>query len=222
MKKVLHAIKQYFKTMPRHMKILLTAIVLLCLVTATANTVIGKYVFDKEVNGTFVANAKLADTFKLLEHQAVQGTDGSYTLNNGSVVNANTYQLIPGLTIPKDPYVAITGKTAIGAYLYLEVIEDSLSAQLTYAIDTTKWTLLSGVVGPHGGAVYTYAAGLIDNQSTGLDHIAILSGNSFTLTKTPITGSAEALKFCGYLIQPASGEATALAAFTGKFSAVTP
>ena len=222
MKKVGHAIRQYFKTMPRHTKILLAALVLFCLLMATAQLVLGKYVFGKTVNGSFVTNAKLADTFQLLEHQAVQNTDGSYSLSGSTLVTTNTYQLIPGLTIPKDPYVAITGKTALGAYLYLEVVEDSLSAQLTYAIDTTNWTLLTGAVGPHGGTVYTYAAGLIDDNSTGIDHINILSGSAFTLSRTPVTGSAEALKFCGYLIQPEAGETTAAAAFTGKFSAVTP
>ena len=83
MKKVLHAIKQYFKTMPRHMKILLTAIVLLCLVTATANTVIGKYVFDKEVNGTFVANAKLADTFQVTVYTVGIGSNNAVVKQDG-------------------------------------------------------------------------------------------------------------------------------------------
>ena len=221
MKKICQAFKRYFQTMPRHMKVLMAAILLFSLSILTMRAVIGKYVFTKATAGTFVAGAQLAESFRLQEHEAVQAEDGHYTLGS-AVVTTNTYKLIPGLTIPKDPYVSIIGKTDIDAYLYLEVIEDSLAAQLTYEIDDTTWTLLSGMTGPHGGALYTYAAGLVNDQSTGLDHIPVLKNNSFSLTPIPVTGSTEALKFCGFLVEPTGAEATAAAAFTGKFAAVTP
>lgn len=46
------------------------------------------------------------------------------------VVNENTYQnVMPGMTLPKDPYIKITagGKTEVPAYLYISVKDDEQS-----------------------------------------------------------------------------------------------
>lgn len=222
MKKIYLGLKNYFKTMPGGMRIILTATVLLGAVILTSHLALGKYVKRDSRPGELVVGAKLADSFKLVEHEAVRNEDGSYTLDS-ALVTSNTYKLIPGLTIPKDPYIAISTKTPIKAYLYLEVIEEEISSKLSYEINDTDWTLLSGLTGPHGGAVYAYRDGLlIDNLTPDLDHISILKDNSFSLSRTPVTGTSEALRFCGYLVQPTETDTTAAEAFNGKFSEVTP
>ena len=156
----------------------------------------------------------------------MQGGDGSYTLDPNVTVTSNTYKLIPGLTIPKDPYITITGKTSVDAYLYLEVIEVNKAVQLSYTIDSGYWTPVDGIAGPHGGSVYYYNRTpgngyKINDQTTGLSAIPILTSDSFRLGKLPITGSTESLKFCGYLVQAISGDSVTTA-FQGKFTTVTP
>ena len=225
MKKLFSSIKNYVKTLPTYMKVVFVAVLLLCLTVITSRIAIGKYTFSQVTNGTYRAGFRLADTFTLLEHEAVQGSDGSYTLGTDTVVT-NEYKLIPGLTIPKDPYITITGKTSIDAYLYLEVIEVNKAAQLSYTIDSGYWTPVDGIAGPHGGSVYYYNRTpvngyKINDQTTGLTAIPVIASNSFTLTKIPITGSTEALKFCGYLVQAVDGE-NVTTAFQGKFATVTP
>ncbi len=217
MKKVFKAIGNYVRSTPLHVILIAAAILLLVGVVITANTVLGKYVTEDHVVGTFTVSKRLAASFKLQEHTAVQGADGSYTLDE-TLVTTNTYQLIPGLTIPKDPYISISGKTSIPAYIYVEVVNSSVVNTVDYDIDATKWTLLDGVTGPHDGAVYTYSAGLVDNSTSGLGSIPILANNSFTLPPLPITGEREVLTFYGYLIEPTSDSATAAETFTGTYS----
>ena len=57
MKKIRQVFKRYFQTMPRHMKVLMAAILLFSLSILTMRAVIGKYVFTKATAGTFVAGA---------------------------------------------------------------------------------------------------------------------------------------------------------------------
>ena len=217
MKKVFKAIGKYLRETPPHVIVLAVALLLLIGAVITASTVLGKYTVDTRIYGTFEVSTRLAERFALQEHRAVQGEDGSYTLHPTDLVTTNTYQLIPGLTIPKDPYIAIVDKTSIPAYIYVEVLPTLVSPSVSYGINTMYWTQLTGVTGPHGGQVYSYAAGLVDNNSTGLGNIPILAGNSFSLPPTPITGADECLTFYGYLIEPTSASATATATFTGTF-----
>ena len=212
------AIGNYLRTTPPHVILIAAALLLLIGVAITASTVFGKYTTEDRIYGTFKVSSRLASRFALQEHEAVQGEDGAYTLDTNSLVTTNVYKLIPGLTIPKDPFISIEDKTSIPAYIYVEVVPASVSPSVNYSVDATVWQELSGVTGPHGGQVYTYRAGLVDDQSSGLDHIPILTSNSFSLPPLPITGTRETLTFYGYLIEPTTASATAAATFTGTFS----
>ena len=215
MKKFFNAIGNFIRNTPMHVIIIAAALLLMIGTVITMSAVLGKYTTEERMYGTFSVSNRLASRFALQEHEAVQGEDGSYTLDMSSVVINNSYQLIPGLTIPKDPYISVENKTSVPAYIYFEVVEDNVSSSVSYSVNGTLWTLLSGVTGPNGGAVYTYSAGLVDDTSAGLDLIPILSDNSFSLPPTPITGEAECLKFYGYMIEPTTSTATAEATFTG-------
>ena len=153
-------------------------IVLILIIAASAlvGVSVAKYIQTTTFTGTLKFNAKLAESVEMLEHQAERQSDGSYTLintendpetekNEEITVSKNEYVLIPGLDIPKDPFVRITGKTSIEAYLYVEVVEniDSIKDEtsnteekvITWIMDE-DWLLLSEVTGKHG-AVYVYA-----------------------------------------------------------------
>ena len=108
--------------------------------------------------------AALAEDVILQEHKAERNLDGSYSLTDQIATadpngNYNSYALLPGLDIPKDPYITIMKKTPIEAYLFVEVVEKgdvgTDGKVITYAMDSS-WLKLNGVTGKHNGTVYVY------------------------------------------------------------------
>lgn len=143
--------------------LILLAVVLL--IGATVGTAVGKYVTTITVPGKVVFTADLAEEVKLQEHQAKRNADGSYYLTNQIAQpdlngNHNTYDLLPGLDIPKDPHITISNKTPIEAYLFVEVVESGNVALkdkvITYTVDS-NWLKLNDVTGKNGGTVYVHA-----------------------------------------------------------------
>lgn len=170
----------------------------------------GKYVQDRSFDGKVTFKASLASDVILQEHTAQRQTDGSYKLVE-PFVSQNTYYLIPGLDIPKDPHIIIEGKTPIEAYLFVEVVS-SLDAPVTYSVDTSLWTKVD-VTSKHGGTVYRYMGeGFPENP------IYILSGNTVTvsqnLLKTSVDDGDDLLTFYVYLIEKV-GSASAEEAYRG-------
>ena len=117
-----------------YLSVLLLVFVLV--LAATAGVVYAKYIrtFEQTVNVTVTAD--LAESVALYESQAVKKDDGSYSLNSESRVTQNTYTLLPGLDVPKDPTIEIVGKTNVPAYLYIEVV-DKLNASIAYTDRTS-------------------------------------------------------------------------------------
>ena len=89
----------------------------------------------------------LAESFRLLDVPVTIQEDGSYAVDSSSdaqTTSGFSYKLIPGVTLPAAPYVEITGKAEIPAYLYIEVKNTNDDVSLTF---DNSWTLLSGVTG---------------------------------------------------------------------------
>ena len=170
-----------------------------------------KYITQTTVANEVQYNNTLAESFKLLDVPAVQQEDGSYeqdTSSDAQPTSGFSYKLIPGITLPAAPYIEITGKTEIPAYLYIEVDNDG-PVELTF---DSSWTELSGVTGKNGGTVFVYDDG---EALTGDDPDAVLTVQTFTvdeLDKIPTTDEGE-VKVYAYMIQKV-GEATAEQAFT--------
>lgn len=164
-----------------------TALASLILLTALTG-VYAKYVTDQFFEGQATITANLG-TIDLQEHKAMRDPTGLYTLTDTVLpydeTIGNAYTLIPGLDIPKDPYVQIIGKTTIPVYVFVEV-KDNLpvsNSQITYSVDTTLWTKLEDVTGVNGGTVYVYNDAIDHNFGTnGTGTIRILTtdtnGNS--------------------------------------------
>ena len=140
-----------------------------------AGPITAKYKTEKRITGEVKFTAKLADRILIQEHEAVRQTDGSYVLDADKIVEQQSYSLMPGVDIPKDPFITIEGKTAIPAYLYVEVVEGSeFPAEVAYKL-TSDWTLLKTtaegsqtevpVTGPNGGKVYVYKD-ILTNENT--------------------------------------------------------
>lgn len=170
-----------------------------------------KYVTERAVANEVSYTNTLAVSFKLLDIPVIQQEDGSYaqdTTSDAQPTSGFSYKLIPGITLPAAPYIEITGKTGIPAYLYLEVAN---SGPVTLSYDSS-WAELSGVSGKNGGTVYVYDGG---NALTGDDPEAVLTVQTFTvdeLEATPVTDEGE-VKVYSYMIQKV-GETSAEQAFT--------
>lgn len=161
--------------------------------------VLAKYKTERLIAGEVDYTNTLAESFKLLDKPVVQQEDGSYKLDESAEAEPTdgfSYKLIPGITIPAAPYVEITGKTEIPAYLYLEV-ENTGSAALTF---DSKWTEIN-VTGKRGGTVYVYDNGTV---LTGDDEEAVDVYPTFTvdtLSKYPDDLTEGKVKVYAYLLQ---------------------
>lgn len=136
---------------------------LLLILGAGIGSIAAKYVYSQKLEARVTFTAKLADNLLLQEHEAVRRPDGSYILNDTLLPTddktGNTYELLPGLDIPKDPYVQVVNKTPIRAYLYVEVVEeaDALHKAIEYKMNPA-WQNLN-MEGKHGGKLYVYKIG---------------------------------------------------------------
>lgn len=129
------------------------SLVLLVLCLLTTGALLGKYVTDTELkSGTVEFSAKLAESIVVREHKVDRAPNGEYILSASDADDAyitdkssppeQGYILIPGVDIPKDPEVVITGKTDIPAYLFVEVVKtysggtpvDPASDPVTYEV----------------------------------------------------------------------------------------
>ena len=210
---------------------LLGALLLVLLLTAGAaiGSLAAKYLYQQKLEATVTFTASLASNFQLLESNAVKDTDtGAYTLTEESVY-VNTYELIPGLDIPKDPYVIVEGKTPLPAYLYVEVVDGNREVTATengpQILDYTirkNWTKIA-VTGLYGGDVYCYTGSGTEpvtvDDSLKNEKIYILEGRdqypngmvtvSQHLLHSEISGS---LKFYGYLYEAYTDKETSAVA----------
>lgn len=199
-------------------KTLLTilAVVLVCCIAVAGTLAVLTMATTEPVKNTFIAagGGKLAAGLELKEHGIDTNADGSYKLNT-TEVTTNKYEVLPGVDLPKDPFVRIADKTNAPAYLYVEVV-DGLDANMTYKL-TSEWTLLSGVTGANGGAVYVYKNGEILTKTTApTGNIYILEDNKITVGDNVEALSEEGdtgvdLVFYGYLAQASAGNNAAAA-----------
>lgn len=161
-------------------------IVLVLLLISLVSFAVGKYVTTVETVGTVEFTAELAENMLLQEHKAVRQSDGTYKLDANAIVDTNTYILVPGVDVPKDPHIVIENKTPIRAYLYVEIVDtlDTVKVGqqdvklIDYAL-TADWEK-TNTVGEHGGAVYKYKTVLNRNVS---NPIYILADNKVTVSQ---------------------------------------
>lgn len=155
--------------------LLVLALLLIC----TVGGVSAKYITTLNKGSTVKFTAELAEDFILREHEAIRADNGTYSLSaTTTTTEGQSYELIPGLDIPKDPHVVITGKTEVPAYLYIEIVESLDSAVInginTKLVDYTVancWKAVDeSVKAPqHGGTVYVYTDGTSESTPFKLD-----------------------------------------------------
>ena len=156
--------------------VLLAAVLIIALVVGLSSA---KYKTEKRLTGDVKFTVKLADKILIQEHEAVRQDDGSYVLDMEKVVEEQPYDLMPGVDVPKDPYITVEGKTPIPAYLYVEIVEGSnfpvvvdengeITPLIKYNV-TGDWKPLVDngipVTGLNGGKVYVYNDILTDKNT---------------------------------------------------------
>lgn len=197
--------------MNKNRRIAFLLAVLFCL-SAVTFVAVAKYIKDVPFSGNVTFKADLAETFTLTETKAVRQESGSYILS-GEQVTQNPYTLMPGVDVPKDPKITITGKTAVPAYLYVEVLEsENFPATVTYSM-ATGWEAL-GITGPKGGKVYVY--GTVLNGTTPDLTIPILENDTLKVSQNLLRGTTATMTFYGYMAQQVSGR-DEKATFTDEF-----
>ena len=157
------------------------------LLGACIGSVAAKYIYSTQLTATVTFTAELAEKIELLERKAVSTKNdanptSNYKLTN-ETVTANTYELMPGVDIPKDPYVKITKKTPIPAYLYVEVVDttpvitvDGTEKHIISYKMGDDWQEVTGVTGANGGKLYCYKDTVLTD--TGDMQIYILDGGA--------------------------------------------
>lgn len=189
------------------------------------------------VKNTFVAGGAVKQSdLELFEHVANMKTDGSYTLDISKKADAgengvyNSYTVMPGVNLPKDPTVNV--KAASGAYyLFVEVTKGSgftgTNPPLSCNVDTTKWEKLD-IAGKEVYVYYVNKDGAKTYiQSDKVENVAVLktigdTQNTITVSDdndivaTLTNDSASALTFKAYACQ-AAGFQSATEAFNQCF-----
>lgn len=171
----------------------------------------------EETEVTF--SAELARTLTLTESKAEPETDGTYTLDtNADSVKNNSYKVLPGVDIPKDPKITIVDKTDIAAYLYVELIDTGSANTISYAM-SSDWKKLDV---PNRN-VYVYVGGgttelpLKSNTFPNGDaEIYLLKDNKIIVSER-YAGESFDLTFKAYLLQ-VIGEESAATVFTEAIS----
>lgn len=170
-------------------------LLLLALMGTGIGAAMAKYVYQQQFSARVTFTARLAQELRLLESKAVATQDdpkSNYKLTE-ETVTSNTYELMPGVDIPKDPYVRITGKSPIPAYLFIEVVDRTNSA-IEISL-RPEWIELDGadIVPQHGGTVYYYNPGEHPTPLASFDKedFPILAEDKVTVKQTYLHGDKE-------------------------------
>lgn len=184
-------------------------IVLTLLLIALTTFAVGKYITTIQKPGTVTFNAKLAENVMLVESRITRKADGTYETTSETITGAQSYTLIPGLDIPKDPHIVIQGKTPIPAYLYLEVEESISNTSIRWSLNKTDdnkdYWIESNKLAPKktDNKIYVYSTDGANPHKIITDMtVHILEGDEITVNQALLSGDEEnLLKFYAYLIE---------------------
>lgn len=175
-----------------------------------------KYKTEKVMQGNVKFTAELAKKIEVVEHKVTRQEDGSYTMDPAATSSANDYMLMPGVDIPKDPYVVVTGKTSIPAFLYVEIVESTDFPEKVTYVTTDDWSLVKDtngnpVAGLNGGKVYVYNTQLTNANTLDSTQFQVLkadaNGNTLTVSQNLPRGTSAKLDFYAYICQVVEGDA---------------
>ena len=188
-----------------------------------------KYKTEKQMQGKIKFTATLYETIKIQEHPATRSDNGSYTVDKGATpVQEQEYTFMPGVDLPKDPFITVSGKTNIPAWLYVEVVPGGIEKvgpdgskvdNVTFTVDPEHWIKLDGVAGEHeGGQLYAYKTTITtaDTQTGSGENIKLHefyilaedeNGNTLTVSQYATRDDKVTLDFYAYICQAVTDSA---------------
>lgn len=211
--------------------------VLLILLLFAAGSRIGavsaKYVTERTLQSQVTFTAKLAEKMVLEEYEVVRTPKGDYAYetqpdtNHYITVKSNSYVLMPGVDIVKKPYIQISQKTPIKAYLFLEIVGHQPGAEtngVKYTLEDEWQPAMTGegatqtqFTGKNQGLVYVYSSDgnpveLDENltQDTGFKNIDIIKEGKVYVSQK-LDKSAEAFTVTFYAVMAEAVEGKSLA-----------
>ena len=182
----------------------LTSAVVLVLAIPIAGTLAWLSDETPAVTNTFTSAALFEnpqEEFSLWEHKAVLQSNGSYELT-ADEVPTNTYGVLPGVNLPKDPTVEVANLQE-NAYLFLKVT-GTLPQGMSYAIDDANWEALPGETN-----VYVYKGAPADatgkiisaSETAKVSFNANIIKNQQIAVSNEYNGGSNTLAFEAYMIQ---------------------
>lgn len=183
------------------------ALVLVCVISISGTLAYLKVTTQAPVVNTFVAAGggsllEATGSFVLDESKANKAGN-VYTLNTAERVTENSYEVLPGSSVPKDPTITVKGKNDVAAYLYVEIVDGTSNINWSIA---DGWTRLDGVTGKYGGAVYVYKdtlANPTDVAGGATYTITVLKDDKVTIgnVENLELGDGKTMTFYAYLAQ---------------------
>ena len=184
-----------------------------------------KYVTERTLQSQVTFTAKLAEKMVLEEYEVVRTPKGDYAYetqpetNHYITVKSNSYVLMPGVEIKKDPYIRITDKTDIEAYLFLEIVgmpPEGDGKGVTYQL-MDEWKLVENLTGKNGGKVYVYSQGedpvkLTDktlDSSNGISIIKIIKDGKVYVSQKLAKDAKLEIKFYAVMAEAVDGKTLA-------------
>lgn len=191
------------------------ALVLVCVISISGTLAYLKVTTQTPVVNTFVAAGggsllEATGSFVLDESKANK-VGNVYELDTATRVTENSYEVLPGASVPKDPTITVTGKNDVAAYLYVEIVDGT--SNIDWDV-TGDWTRLDGVTGNYDGAVYVYKDMLANptNVEGGATYtITVLEGDKVTIGNADDLGlgDGKTMTFYAYLAQAVIDDAVA-------------
>ena len=211
------------RKMTRRGRTILTALILVAVlaVTAVIGFVSAKYMEQSVLPGKISISATLAQSIEIYEHEAERTEHGDY-VTTADTTDGNVYKIMPGVDIPKDPTVKVTGYTGLDAWLYVEVTEDGVPATVTYTVDSDIWQPLKDengaqVTGPNNGKIYYKELTEDDAGDVVLQILkADTNGNTITVSQDVARDTDLKLGFYAFITQKISADPAA--DFTQSFA----
>lgn len=122
----------------------------------------------------------------------------------GAENNANSYKMVPGCTIAKDPKVTVKADSE-DCWLFVKIEKSSnLDSFISYSVDTgsTGWTALDGVDGVYYRSVSASETDQVFNVLTG-DQVTVRDNITKEMMEALNAGSASlpTLTFTAYAVQ---------------------
>lgn len=125
-----------------------------------------------------------------------------YKFGNDTENGIEYEYVVPGVDIPKNPYVVTDGKNDVPCYLYIEVVKDNVPDTITFEV-SEEWIKIENITGKNGGDIYSYKS--IVNTNEKKNRIEIIKDNKIYVSQSFSAENKFSISFRGYMIQAADG-----------------